>query len=241
LKENNLKKLLFLVPARGGSKGIVKKNIIPLNGIPLIAYVLKTIQRSIKQIKNFQCRLIVTSDNNQIKKISKSYMAEAPFTRPEKLSDDNSKSIDVVFHALGWLAKNESYKPNSIALIQPTSPFIITQDILNVLSMHQKENRPTVSVVKNSHPIEWSFRVNNQKIEPIFENNINRRQDSSDSYHLNGAIYISQTKDLLKYQSFINSQTYAYVMPFERSIDIDTPFDLEQAEFMIKKRNRFDG
>ena len=107
--------------------------------------------------------------------------------------------------------------------------------------MHQKENRPTVSVVKNSHPIEWSFRVNNQKIEPIFENNINRRQDSSDSYHLNGAIYISQTKDLLKYQSFINSQTYAYVMPFERSIDIDTPFDLEQAEFMIKKRNRFDG
>ena len=165
------RKILFIVPARKGSKGIIDKNITLLDGSPLISYVLKTISRAVKNLDKFNCRLIVSTNDSKIKNVAKKYNAEVPFIRPEYLSKDTSNSIDVVFHALEWLAKNESYKPNSIALIQPTSPFMIKQDILNALSMHQKEDRPVVSVVKNSHPIEWNFHVNNHKIEPIFEKN----------------------------------------------------------------------
>ena len=202
-----VRKILFIVPARKGSKGIIDKNIILLGGRPLISYVLNTISASLKNLDNFDCRLVVSTNDSKIKSVAKKYNAEVPFIRPESLSQDTSNSIDVIFHALDWLSKNESYNPEIIVLIQPTSPFIIVGDIINALSLFVKKDKPVVSVVKNSHPIEWNYQVKNEKIEPIFESNIRRRQDSIDSYHLNGAIYISNIKDLMKFQSFINRHT----------------------------------
>mgnify|MGYP001261580714 CR=1 FL=1 len=231
-------KILFFIPARGGSKGIPKKNIANLAGKPLISYVLDTAINVISKLKNYDSRLIVSTDDSDIAKIAENIGAEIPFIRPKSLASDNSLDIDVIKHALKYLDDSDNYSPDFMIELAATSPFVIENDILSALKLYEKHKCPIVSVVKNEKPIHWNYFIKNSQLINVFDGEFPaRRQDAQDTYRLNGAICIASNDFLMKNDGFICHNTIPYLMPSERSVDIDFPLDLDLAEVLIKKDN----
>lgn len=218
-------KTLALIPARGGSKGIPKKNINLFFGKPLIAW---TIEAALKcpQID----RVVVSTDSLEIAEIAAQYGAEVPFIRPPYLSTDEASTIDVVMHAF-----ESTEKFDSIVLLQPTSPLRTHEDIGHCLEYAISLQASSVVAVCEAaiNPnLLYSISVQNT-LMPFIENQIsNRRQDYPTYYQINGSIYYARMDWLLRQRKFIGIGSYAFVMPPERSIDIDTPYDWRLAEFL---------
>ncbi len=230
-------KILFFIPARGGSKGIPNKNITSLAGKPLISYVLDTAISVIPKLKNYESRLIVSTDDFKIANIAENIGAEIPFIRPKNLASDNSLDIDVIKHALKYLDENDNYSPDFMVELAATSPFVIENDIISAVKLYEKHKCPIVSVVKNEKPIHWNFFIKSSQLINVFDGALPaRRQDAQDTYRLNGAICIASKNFLLKNDGFICQDTIPYIMPSERSVDIDSHLDLDLAEVLIKKR-----
>ena len=224
----NGKTVVAIVPARGGSKGLPNKNILPLCGKPLVSW---TIGAALKSKIIDKC--IVTTDSDKIAKIAKNIGAEVPFIRPKYLAEDDSSTDDVLIHTIKSL--KERY--DILILLQPTSPLRTERDIDGALnSFFDKEAEAMVSVVKKSHPLEWSFRLYNLKLTSFFNEakKKRRRQDYAPSYELNGAIYISYVKEFLIHMSFFRENTFAYIMPKNKSVDIDDEIDFALAELIMK-------
>lgn len=224
--------ILGLISARGGSKGIPYKNIKPLNGKPLIAY-------TIEQARESKCltRLIVSTDDENIADMAKEYGAEVPFMRPNELAQDHTPGIDVVLHAIDWLNANEGYCPDAIMLLQPTSPFRMAADIDNAVAIYNERNPLSlVSVcIANDNPY-WMMSINNGILTPLFGHiDHTRRQDLPKAYKLNGAIYISSPAMLKERRTFFTENTIPYIMPRERSMDIDDMLDFHFAEYLLKE------
>jgi CMP-N,N'-diacetyllegionaminic acid synthase len=224
----NSKSVLAVIPARGGSKGLLGKNILPLAGKPLIAW---TIESAIESKYIDKC--IISTDDQEIADISLKYGGDVPFMRPSELATDKANSIDVITHSIE--AIEEKYA--LIILLQPTSPLRNSFDIDNALELlENKHAGALVSMVEIRHPVEWAARISGDLHIPELVTTLSkntRRQDFEKRYELNGAIYISISDLFTKQNSFISNHTIAYVMPKERSIDIDDEIDFKFAEYLL--------
>ena len=219
---------IALIPARGGSKGISRKNIKLFNSKPLIYWSIKTALES-----KYIDRVIVSTEDEEIAQISRSFSAEVPFMRPESLANDDSPTINTVLHALRNLSDVEN-----VLLMQPTSPLRRTVDIEGIFTMRSEFNSDSaVSLTEaDKHP-DLFFNLDSRKRIKSLNNNIQflPRQAYPKNFMFNGALYLSTSKSILDNNSFVSSNTIGYIMPKEYSIDIDTQLDWEIAEFLMTK------
>ena len=228
------KTFLAIIPARAGSKRLKNKNILTLNNKPLIGW---TIEAGIKS--RYIDELIVSTDSDKIVKISKKYGAKIPFLRPQNLAKDKSKTSDVVKHAINFYHKKFNKFFDFILILQPTSPLRNNKDIDDAIKfMFNKKADAVISVCELNHPYIWSGKIpKNKKMNKFFEKSgfKNRSQDQTKSFRLNGAIYICNSSKFLKQNSvFLKKNIYAFEMPKEKSIDIDTKLDFYFAEIIFQ-------
>jgi N-acylneuraminate cytidylyltransferase/CMP-N,N'-diacetyllegionaminic acid synthase len=226
------KKILGIIPARGGSKGIPNKNIRPVYGKPLIAYSIEAGLKS-KYIDD----IVVSTDSAAIKEVSEKYGAEVPFIRPVELSGDKAGTIDAVLHALDFLEKaSRSY--DYTVLLQPTSPLRTCEDIDSAIEAFLKSGRDSlVSLCEVEENPYLMQTIENGRMKRLLEfDGSLRRQDLPKVYIFNGAIYINKVKMLKCEKRFVNNDTLPFIMEDEKSIDIDTIADLKLAEFLIEER-----
>lgn len=227
---------LAIITARGGSKGIPRKNIRKIAGKPLIEYTFEAVRNS-KLIN----RCIVSTDSDEIINYSKSEGIEVPFKRPNDLATDESLSIDVLIHALNYLKDKENYIPDYVITLQPTTPLRTGEDIDNAIKIILNDNDADslVSGVEVPHRyIPHSLmQFKGKYIEHyIKEIRIYRRQEKPNFYARNGAaIYISKNELIMKEKKIIGNKCLPYFMPKERSIDIDDAFDWEIAKCFLRK------
>lgn len=222
------RKILALIPARGGSKGILRKNIRSLAGKPLINWTIEAARDS-----EVCERLLVSTDDREIAAIARVSGADAPFLRPVSLSTDTTTSLSVVEHAIDWLHDMRAETFSHVLLLQPTSPLRTKEDIQNAVRIAEKTNAAVVSVCEpQQHPYLCKIvREDGTLADFIPESaNFSRRQDFPPVFTLNGAIYIISVDCLRAEKTFTPEKTIPYIMPPERSLDIDTPWDFFLAE-----------
>jgi N-acylneuraminate cytidylyltransferase/CMP-N,N'-diacetyllegionaminic acid synthase len=227
------KRILALIPARGGSKGLPGKNILSFCGKPLIARTILEAQKS-----RYLDKVVVSTDDEAIAGVSRKYGACVPFLRPRKLATSTSNMIDVVLHCLDSLVKkNEMF--DMVVLLQPTSPLRTTQDIDRAIELFFKKKATSViSVCVSEHHPWWSISLGKGfKVDKFLGGSSlhKNRQVLPDYFRINGAVYISTAELLREKRSFLSRNTYAYIMSPEKSIDIDNKIDFEFAEFLAKK------
>lgn len=223
--QNN--KVLAVIPARGGSKGLPGKNIKILGEKPLIAW---TIEASLGC--NFINKTIVSTDCDIISEISKKYGADVPFKRPASLATDTATTVDVINHTIKYV--DEYY--DVIIVLQPTSPFRTHTDIKTAYDLYCFDAPSSVvSVVKADKSPYWHFIREDNKILPVInlEGQFSRRQDLPVTYLLNGAIYIIGLKKFQRDKKLIFDDTLSIVMSKESSIDIDDNMDFKLAQLNL--------
>jgi len=226
------KKILGIIPARGGSKGLPRKNIIPLLGKPLIAWTIEQAKES-----RYIDKVIVSTDDREIAEVSKKYGAEIPFLRPKELAEDDSKVIDAILLVIEWIEKNDMYY-DLIVLLQPTTPLRTSEDIDNSIELlFSKKAQAIVSVCEvEHHPHLANTLPEDGSMENFlsFELANKNRQQLPVFYRLNGAIYLAYLDYLMAKKGFFGEGTYAYLMQRRKSIDIDNDIDLKFTEFLLK-------
>lgn len=225
--------ILALIPARGGSKGVPRKNIRDVGDKPLIAWSIEAAIQSARLD-----RVIVTTDDVEIAAIAQQYGAEVPFTRPSVLAQDQTTSADVVIHALDWLSTHQNYNPDLILLLQPTSPLRSTADIDAAIDLLQEKRASSIVSVCEAHPHPyWAKKVDDDgKLSEFFplDQTHTQRQTLPPAYSVNGAIYLVDCRQFITHKSFYLTPSYAYFMPRSRSIDVDTEWDLQIADFALR-------
>jgi N-acylneuraminate cytidylyltransferase len=225
------KRLLGLIPARGGSKGIPRKNIRQVSGKPLIAYTIEAAHAS-----RYLDRVVLSSEDNEIIEVAKSFDCDVPFVRPTELADDSTSNFSIVLHAISQLPGYDY-----LVLLQPTSPLRTADDIDKCIEECCRFNSNCcVSVTESSKSPYWMYYLDaNNRMRPVLENSPNgERQSLPPAYVLNGAIYIAKTDWLETKTSFLSTETLAFVMPRERSVDIDCEFDLQFMEACLRNSKR---
>lgn len=218
--------VLALIPARGQSKGIPRKNIRDLAGKPLIVWTIEAAlaARGIDSV-------VVTTDDEEIAEIARAAGARVPFLRPGELATDAAPGIAPVMHAMEMLPD-----PSSVLLLQPTSPLRGTADIEGLLAMVAETRSDSVVSVcaVDEHPAWMYSRTGDGRLAPFLEKPAPaRRQDLEPLYILNGAMYYAHRDWLMSHGALTGPDTMGYVMPQDRSLDIDTPFDLRLAEMLL--------
>lgn len=224
-------KPLVIIPARGGSKGVPKKNIKILGGKPLIQWTIDVAREIFED--NIIC---VSTDNLQIKKVVENLGLSVPFIRPKNLSTDTAGSYEVLLHALNYY-ENLGYFPDVIILLQPTSPFRTSKQIKEALELYTSNIDMIVSVKETKSNPYFVLREENEKgflVKSKDSNNI-RRQDVPKVWELNGATYVINTKSLKNNTLNKFEKVKKYEMDEISSHDIDTLYDWELAQFLEKK------
>lgn len=224
------RRILALIPARGGSQGIKHKNIIDLCGKPLISYTVEAAKKS-KYIDD----IIVSTDDVNIAKVAIEYGAEIPFMRPEELASGSAKTIDAVVSAIDML-REMGREYDILILLQPTQPLRNEQDIDSSLELFFDKNCNSVVSVCSVEDNPLLVRYMDEKNVMCKLLNLNstcRRQDLPPYYKVNGCIYINLIEEVTADLSF-NDNTVPYFMPLERSVDIDEKIDLAVAEYYLK-------
>ena len=224
------KRILAVIPARGGSKGIPNKNIIDIGGSPLIKY---TIDAALNSKALTHC--VVSTDSETISEIAKSYGALVPFRRPEELSNDTALSLPVIQHAVYFMEEQYAQLYDAVVMLQPTTPLRTSEDIdaaLNLLFTKCADSVISVVDVEGYHPLRMKRVVDGHLINYIDQGqeDMRPRQDLPPVYIRNGAIYAIMRDILMDKDSFVGQDSRAYIMPPERSVNIDTNRDLLLAQ-----------
>ncbi len=224
--------IVAVLPARGGSKGIPRKNIKLLAGKPLIAWTIEAAlaARSVDLV-------LTSTDDEEIAQVARKNGAQVPFLRPLELASDTASSEDVALHALSWLQQNERSQVEFVLLLQPSSPLRSAEDIEAAIALQRdKRADAVVSVCETSHPFQWFKNLGpNRELLPWQTGaGPSRRQDARPVYQLNGAIYLVRSSVVLKEKTFFPERTFGYLMPPEKSLDIDTPWEFYLAELILK-------
>jgi len=224
------KKILAVVPARGGSKGILNKNIVDIGGNPLIKY---TIDAALGSEMLTHC--VVSTDSDVIADVAKSCGALVPFKRPKHLSDDKALSLPVMQHAVEFMEAEQGYQYDLVIMLQPTTPLRQTKDIDNAIKLLFDTNADSViSVVEveGHHPLRMKRVVDGRLINYIDQGHedMRPRQELPPVYIRNGAIYATMRDILMDKDSFTGSDSRAYIMSDESSVNIDTLKDLILAQ-----------
>lgn len=218
-------RVLAVIPARGGSQGVPRKNIRQLAGKPLIAWSLEHAAQS-----RYIDFTIVSTEDDEIAQVAREWGAAVPFTRPMQLASDTSTGDDVLCHAVENSGGNYDY----VVLLQPTSPLRTTADIDEAIELCI--NKTVVSVVSVSEASKspyWMYQMDkNGELIPFFEDVMTNRQQLPRSYALNGAVYVLEVASLLACKKILQKQALGYLMPAERSYDIDTEIDFLICDFL---------
>lgn len=229
-------KILFLIPARGGSKGIPGKNIKLLGGKPLIYYAID----AARGIASNEEDICVSTDDEGIANVVKEYGLNVPFMRPDELANDNSGTYEVILHALDYY-RTKGYEYDVVVLLQPTSPMRTSKHIAEALSLYTTDCDMVVSVCQaRSNPYYVMFREDcDGYLKNIMDGKYTRRQDCPQVWEYNGAIYVMNVNSLIEKPISQFAKCKKYVMSVMDSIDLDTPDDWEYAEFVMnsKKNN----
>jgi len=234
-KLNSKMKILAIIPARGGSKRLPRKNILPLAGKPLIAWTIDEAKKSI-----FITDIVVSTDDIEIADISKMHGAKVPFLRPDILSNDTATSVDVVKHCIDFCDRELGKKYDFVLLLQPTSPLRTVEDIDGSVELLVKKNADSViSMCMCEHSPIWTNTLpsdnNINNFDRVDFKNI-RSQDLPTYYRYNGAVYLTNIKRLLDENVFsFSTNSFAYIMPTERSVDIDSEIDFRLAKVIIEQ------
>ncbi len=229
-------KIIALITARGGSKGLPRKNLLNLAGKPLIAWTILAAKKSV-----YIDRIILSSDDNEIIDISRKYGAEVFFKRPKSLALDETPSIDVAKHAIEWLKKEKNESYDYLLLLQPTSPLRnslhIDQAIL-LLDSAKEKNIDSIISVSEPNVMPYNMKVLNSKgllIDFLQDNKYTRRQDMPTVFGVNGAIYLTKIDTIIKDNNFFGKRCKPFIMEKKYSIDIDDEFDFNFAYYLIMK------
>jgi len=223
------KQILAIVPARGGSKGVPRKNIRMLAGKPLLAWTIDQAKRS-----KYIDRLVLSSEDEAIIRIAREWGCEAPFVRPPELARDTTPGIAPVIHCLETLTESYAY----VVLLQPTSPMRLAEDIDGCIGLCHAKNAPaSVSCVEAGENPYWMFRLDAEcNMKPLLASPPPlRRQELPKVYLPNGAVYVGRPDWIREHRTFIGEGTLGYVMPRSRSVDIDTELDLTICDLLLQK------
>lgn len=229
-------KFLVIIPARIGSKGITRKNIVNLNGKPLIQYSIEPAVRLIKEKKADEA--IVSTDSKEIAHIAEKLGIKVPFIRPKELARDKSKSVDVILHALDYLENNNMFF-DAVVLLQPTAPLRSYKDIINAVDLFNRKSADSLITVYEESGLSdlIMYKKDGCFAVPLNEDHNKgvRRQNFEKIYIRNGAVYITRVDYLRKNKKVISDIPLVYEMPRDRSVNIDSRGDLEVAECILKK------
>lgn len=229
--KSDSKRLLGVIVARGGSKGLPRKNVLPAGGKPLIAWTISAALKS-QSID----RLVLSSDDEEIINVARSWGCEAPFKRSAELASDTATAIDVILDVIERVPGYEF-----IVLLQPTSPLRSAEDIDAAFKLLQMSSAPScISVCEADQSPYWMYNLKDDgglEVVLTAPHKILRRQDLPPVYVLNGAIYILRVEWFLKYKNFISEESIAYLMPRDRSIDIDNIDDIKRFSSKIEELN----
>jgi len=230
--------ILGVITARGGSKGIPGKNIKMLGGKPLIAYTVEVAKKS-----NLITDLIISTDDEKIADIAKQYGVEVPFMRPKELAEDNTPHLPVMQHAISFMEDKLGIVFDYVVILQPTSPFRTIEDIDETLQkLISQDADSAVSLVEiesREHPIK-AKKVEGDEVLPycMEEKEGTRRQDLPVAYKRSSAVYAMRRDLVIKDNKIFGDNIVGHIVPKERSIDIDEPFDWLKAEYMLDDLNK---
>jgi pseudaminic acid cytidylyltransferase len=226
---------LCVIPARGGSKRIPRKNIKPFCGKPMIAWSIEAAEAS-------TCfdRIIVSTDDEEIAEVAKSYGAEVPFMRPNELAEDYASSTDVITHAIIW-SKGCFRPPSNVCCIYATAPFVQAGDIKRGLEMLKNTNAAyAFSVTTFAFPIQRAIRITKEQRVEMFqpEHYETRSQDLEEAWHDAGQFYWGRSSAWLEGKPIFSRDAAPVPLPRYRVQDIDTLEDWQRAEFLFKSMPR---
>ena len=228
--------ILGVIPERGGSKGIKNKNLYDLSGKPLISYTIEAAKKS-KLITDF----IVSTDSLEIKKVSESFGAEVPFIRPANLSDDKALAVPTIQHAVLFAESLKNITYDYIVMLQPTAPLRTHEDIDNSLSKLIEEGGDgiiSVVDVENYHPIKMKTIKDGMLLDFVNSDLENPpRQSLPPVYIVNGAIYATKRDVFINKNTFKGNHCIPFIMPENRSSNIDVIQDFIVAEYFLKQTN----
>ncbi len=222
------KTVLAIIAGRGGSKGLPRKNVLKLKGKPLIAWSIDCANQS-----RYIDRLVLSSDDEEINRIGQDYGCQVPFTRPAHLATDDARIHD----AIGYTLENLDQSYDIVVLLQATSPLRNANDIdgcLETLMRHDANS--CVSVSQSPKSPYWAFTLGQEnELKRLIETSAKspRRQELPETFTLNGAVYTAETAWFMEHRTFIDSSTRAYVMPKERSVDVDDKIDFLLCEAIL--------
>lgn len=221
-------RILYIIPARGGSKGIYYKNIKLLNGKPLICYTIDVARQL-----SADSDICVTTDDDKIIEVVENYGLKVPFKRPENLATDTANTSDVIFHALEFYEEKNIFY-DLIVLLQPSSPFRNSNHVFEALKLYNTDLDMIVSVKKSKSPTVLCIENDEGFVELFLNKTHLRRQDFESFYEYNGAIYIINVDRFKKLGLNGLVQIRKYLMDEISSLDIDTPYDWSIADVFIK-------
>jgi CMP-N,N'-diacetyllegionaminic acid synthase len=230
--------MIAIIPARGGSKGLPGKNILPFAGKPLIAY---TIEAALEAAEIH--RVICSTDSIEIAAVARGYGAEIPFLRPTELAQDDSRAIDTYVFTIEKLSRECGQEIEEFAVLLPTSPLRTAKDIDSAVQLfRQKRADSVISYYLAPHPVRWHKTIDkNGVLHDFFSDSpgIANRQSEAPAFLPNGAIYVFRLAILKNLGAYYTEHSYAYVMPPERSVDIDSLNDFLYAEFLYRQSHLF--
>jgi len=234
-------KILAVIPARGGSKGVPRKNIRLVGGKPLIAYSIE----AALAVKDLFHRIIVSTDDDEIIQIAREYGADVPFKRPEDLGSDKMPMVPVLKHAVEFIEQQDQVKLDWVFLLQPTAPLRSGEDIRAAIDLAVNGTSDSViSVVQvfAVHPILMK-KIEGDRLLPfcIEEKEGTRRQDyRPEAFMRNGAIYLTKRDVIVEQGSIWGQEICPYVMPEERSLNIDSEYDLRLVDLVLSESKNND-
>lgn len=226
-------KVLGLVPARGGSKGVPGKNIRRLGGKPLLQYTAEAAQAA-----NLLSRVVLSTDSEEIAEMGRACGLEVPFLRPSELAEDSTPTLPVVQHAITWL-ENRGTRFDAICLLQPTSPMRRPEDIdgcIRLLETTGADSAVTMRAVPPEHNPHWVYFQNGDgllRLSTGEQEPISRRQELPPAFHREGSVYVTRRDVLMEMNSLYGKKLAGYVVDAEDSVNIDTLADWERAEAVI--------
>lgn len=230
--------MIAIIPARGGSKGLPRKNVRLLAGEPLIVHSLRAALAAASIT-----RVLVSTDDDEIAAVAALIPGvEVPFRRPDELSGDTASAVDVYLHAADWLRDREGKAPDVLVPLLPTSPLRLPEDIDAAVALYRERNAEVVLSVQQAKPLAWHQDfADDQALSPISampaeQAVANRQALGRPPVVLNGSIYVLNIEALRQRRSYFGPRTYGYLMPADRSVDIDRIEDFRLAEALLASR-----
>lgn len=226
---------LGVIIARGGSKGLPRKNVRPLAGKPLVVHTIEAALR---------CpaldRVVLSTEDAEILTIGRAAGCPAPFTRPAELAGDRSSTVDVTLHAVEWLARHEALRADVAVVLPAAAPLRSAEHIAGALAVLRDDPaaEAVVAVTEPDYPPYWMLRIEGARLQWLFPEGgaVDHRQDLPAAYRPNGSIYAIRLAALRDQRTFYPRVTAPYVMPREASVNIDTELDFALAELQLARR-----